>query len=124
MRKCRKGAALTAGHTMRPVGRGRAVRRNILAAVRVLLTNDDGIEAEGLQALRRALLEVPGIELAVIAPDSNRSRHRRAGSRRAARCGSRRSTSATARVGYATDGTRWTACASPSSAWSRASRPS
>jgi 5'-nucleotidase len=41
--------------------------------VRVLLTNDDGIAAEGLQALRRALLKVPGIELAVIAPDSNRS---------------------------------------------------
>jgi 5'/3'-nucleotidase len=41
--------------------------------VRVLLTNDDGIEADGLQALRRALLAVPGIELAVIAPDSNRS---------------------------------------------------
>jgi 5'-nucleotidase len=39
----------------------------------VLLTNDDGIEAEGLQALRRALREVPGIELAVIAPDGNRS---------------------------------------------------
>jgi 5'-nucleotidase len=41
--------------------------------MRVLLTNDDGIEAEGLQALRRALLQVPGIELAVIAPDGNRS---------------------------------------------------
>jgi 5'-nucleotidase len=41
--------------------------------VRVLLTNDDGIEAEGLQELRRALLGVPGIELAVIAPDGNRS---------------------------------------------------
>ncbi len=41
--------------------------------MRVLLTNDDGIEAEGLQTLRRALLQVPGIELAVIAPDSNRS---------------------------------------------------
>jgi 5'-nucleotidase len=41
--------------------------------MRVLLTNDDGIQAEGLQALRRALLEVDGIELAVIAPDSNRS---------------------------------------------------
>jgi 5'-nucleotidase len=41
--------------------------------MRVLLTNDDGIEAEGLQALRRELLTVPGIELAVIAPDSNRS---------------------------------------------------
>jgi 5'-nucleotidase len=41
--------------------------------VRVLLTNDDGIEAAGLQALRRALVCVRGIELAVIAPDSNRS---------------------------------------------------
>jgi 5'-nucleotidase len=41
--------------------------------VRVLLTNDDGIQAEGLQALRRTLLGVEGIELAVIAPDGNRS---------------------------------------------------
>jgi len=41
--------------------------------MRVLLTNDDGIAAEGLQALRRALVAVPEIELAVIAPDSNRS---------------------------------------------------
>src|SRR3954462_8475837 len=41
--------------------------------MRVLLTNDDGIWADGLQALRRALLEVPDIDLAVIAPDGNRS---------------------------------------------------
>jgi 5'-nucleotidase len=41
--------------------------------VRVLLTNDDGIGASGLQSLRRALLEIDGIELSVIAPDSNRS---------------------------------------------------
>jgi 5'-nucleotidase len=41
--------------------------------VRVLLTNDDGIEADGLQALRRALLAVDGVELAVVAPDGNRS---------------------------------------------------
>ena len=41
--------------------------------MRVLLTNDDGIEAEGLQALRRALLEIAGIQLVTIAPDSNRS---------------------------------------------------
>jgi 5'-nucleotidase len=41
--------------------------------MRVLLTNDDGIQAKGLHELRRALLRVPGIELAVIAPDSNRS---------------------------------------------------
>jgi 5'-nucleotidase len=41
--------------------------------LRVLLTNDDGIGAEGLQSLRRALAGVDDIELAVIAPDSNRS---------------------------------------------------
>jgi 5'-nucleotidase len=41
--------------------------------MKVLLTNDDGIDADGLQALRRALLRVPGIELVVIAPDGNRS---------------------------------------------------
>jgi 5'-nucleotidase len=41
--------------------------------MRVLLTNDDGIEAEGLQELRRALLRVPDVELVVIAPDGNRS---------------------------------------------------
>jgi 5'-nucleotidase len=41
--------------------------------VRVLLTNDDGITAPGLQAARRALREVEGVEVDVIAPDSNRS---------------------------------------------------
>jgi 5'/3'-nucleotidase len=41
--------------------------------MKVLLTNDDGIAATGLNVLRRALLQVPGVELAVIAPDSNRS---------------------------------------------------
>ena len=41
--------------------------------MQVLLTNDDGIGAEGLHALRRALAELDGIEPHVIAPDSNRS---------------------------------------------------
>jgi 5'-nucleotidase len=41
--------------------------------VRILLTNDDGISAPGLQAARRALREIEGVELDVIAPDSNRS---------------------------------------------------
>jgi 5'-nucleotidase len=41
--------------------------------MKVLLTNDDGIQATGLNALRRALLAVEGVELAVIAPNSNRS---------------------------------------------------
>ena len=41
--------------------------------MKILLTNDDGIQASGLHALRRALLQASGVELAVIAPDSNRS---------------------------------------------------
>jgi len=41
--------------------------------LQVLLTNDDGIEADGLQELRRALVELDGIRLVVIAPDGNRS---------------------------------------------------
>jgi 5'-nucleotidase len=44
-----------------------------LTDVRVLLTNDDGIDAEGLQRLRRELLATPGVDLAVVAPDGNRS---------------------------------------------------
>ncbi|HME04883.1 MAG TPA: 5'/3'-nucleotidase SurE [Solirubrobacteraceae bacterium] len=39
----------------------------------VLLTNDDGIEAEGLQRMRHELMELEGVRLAVIAPDGNRS---------------------------------------------------
>jgi 5'/3'-nucleotidase len=41
--------------------------------MRVLLTNDDGIRAPGLNALRLALLEVPGVELSVVAPNANQS---------------------------------------------------
>ncbi len=41
--------------------------------MRVLITNDDGIGAKGLGALRRALAAVEGLEVSVIAPDSNRS---------------------------------------------------
>ena len=41
--------------------------------MQVLLTNDDGIAAEGLQTLRRALVGLADVELATIAPDGNRS---------------------------------------------------
>jgi 5'-nucleotidase len=41
--------------------------------VRVLVTNDDGIGAQGIQALRRALTGLDGVEVHVVAPDSNRS---------------------------------------------------
>ena len=41
--------------------------------MRVLLTNDDGIQADGLGCLREALLALPEVDLLVIAPDGNRS---------------------------------------------------
>jgi len=70
----------------------------------VLLTNDDGIEAEGLQAMRKALAAVEGVRLAVIAPDGNRSAMARSITTRrplwVAEVGFSDGT-----VGYATDGT-------------------
>jgi 5'-nucleotidase len=72
--------------------------------MRVLLTNDDGIEADGLQALRRRLLAIPGVELAVIAPDGNRSAMARSiTTRRPLWVGEVDFGDGT--VGYATDGT-------------------
>jgi 5'-nucleotidase len=41
--------------------------------MRVLLTNDDGIQAEGLQALREEMRGLEDVEVHVVAPDSNRS---------------------------------------------------
>ena len=41
--------------------------------MRILLTNDDGITAPGLQATRRALRELDDVVVDVIAPDTNRS---------------------------------------------------
>jgi 5'-nucleotidase len=35
----------------------------------VLVTNDDGVDSKGLQALRAALVTVPGIRVAVLAPN-------------------------------------------------------
>src|ERR1044072_7907950 len=62
---------------LRPRGRVRpwtyVAFRILGAAPRVLLTNDDGIDAEGLQTLRRALVALDDIELAVVAPDENQS---------------------------------------------------
>jgi 5'-nucleotidase len=41
--------------------------------MRVLITNDDGIQATGLNALRKELIAIEGLDVHVIAPDSNRS---------------------------------------------------
>lgn len=70
----------------------------------VLLTNDDGIEAEGLQALRSALLAIPGVRLGVIAPDGNRSAMARSITTRRPLWVEEVSFS-DGTVGYATDGT-------------------
>ena len=64
-----------------------------------------GSRREGLQALRRALLERRRTSSWRSSRRTPTARPPRARSPRAGRCGSRRSTSATARVGYATDGT-------------------
>jgi 5'/3'-nucleotidase len=70
----------------------------------VLLTNDDGIEAEGLQAMRRALIAVEGVRLAVIAPDGNRSAMARSITTRRPLWVAE-TPFADGTVGYATDGT-------------------
>jgi 5'-nucleotidase len=72
--------------------------------VRILLTNDDGISAPGLQAARRALVELDGVEVDVIAPDSNRSAIGRGITTRSPLT-VEEVTFADGRVGYATDGT-------------------
>src|SRR5580693_8720774 len=70
----------------------------------VLLTNDDGIEADGLQALRRALIGVEGVRLVTIAPDGNRSAMARSITTRRPLWVEEVSF-ADGTVGYATDGT-------------------
>jgi 5'-nucleotidase len=72
--------------------------------VRVLLTNDDGIDAEGLQRLRRELLATPGVELEVVAPDGNRSAIGRGITTRRA-LAVERIAFGDGTFGYATDGT-------------------
>ena len=72
--------------------------------MRILLTNDDGISAPGLQAARRALVELEGVEVDVIAPDSNRSAIGRGITTRSPLT-VEEVTFEDGRVGYATDGT-------------------
>ena len=94
---------MTGGRNLHP---GAATTADRLEGVlRVLLTNDDGIGAAGLQTLRRALLAADGVELAVIAPDSNRSATARSITTRRPLYGPRGRPSRTGRVGYACDGT-------------------
>src|ERR1700727_2207850 len=70
----------------------------------VLLTNDDGIEADGIQATRRALVELDDVRVAVIAPDGNRSAMARSITTRRPLWVAE-APFADGSVGYATDGT-------------------
>src|SRR3977135_1077403 len=72
--------------------------------LKVLLTNDGGIEGAGLQAMRSALVALDGVNLAVIAPDGNRSAMARSITTRRPRGGAQ-VPFADGTVGYATDGT-------------------
>jgi 5'-nucleotidase len=72
--------------------------------MRVLLTNDDGIAAPGLQSLRRALLALGGLDVLTIAPDSNRSATARSITTRAP-LSVEEVTFEDGNVGFATDGT-------------------
>lgn len=72
--------------------------------MRVLLTNDDGIAAPGLQSLRRALVAQGGFEVVTIAPDSNRSATARSITTRSP-LSVEEVTFEDGNVGYATDGT-------------------
>ncbi|MBJ7243695.1 MAG: hypothetical protein JHD03_02620 [Solirubrobacteraceae bacterium] len=85
--------------------------------MKVLLTNDDGIEAEGLQALRAALAALDDVELVTIAPDGNRSAFAR-------KITTHKPLWMTAALATQRRGRRSTACASPRSAWSKVFIPS
>jgi 5'-nucleotidase len=77
---------------------------NICRPMKVLLTNDDGIQATGLNVLRRALQALPDTEVAVIAPDANRSASGRSITTRSPLWVEEIQFSDGA-IGYATDGT-------------------
>jgi 5'-nucleotidase len=72
--------------------------------VRILLTNDDGISAPGIQAARRALSQLDGVEVDVIAPNTNRSATARSITTRSPLTVEEVNFE-DGRVGYATDGT-------------------
>src|SRR3977135_1257189 len=72
----------------------------------VLLTNDNGIEAEGLQAMRRALAELPDIRLEPIAHGGHHSAMARSiTTRRPLWVAEVPFPDGDGTVGYATDGT-------------------
>lgn len=94
----------TAGSIPDQLGLGLSRAPPRIGLVRILLTNDDGISAPGLQAARRALVELDDVEVDVIAPDSNRSATARSITTRQP-LSVEEVEFEDGRVGYATDGT-------------------
>ena len=108
----------TARSMQRPRRRGIPRRHLESLVVRILLTNDDGISAPGLQAARRALREIDGVERrrdrARLEPQRHRAQHHHplAADRRGGRVRRRRQSASRPTA------PRSTASASPSSGWS------
>ncbi len=99
----------------RTVGTGRKYLGHLESGrCAILLTNDDGIAAPGLQALRRALRELDGVTIDVIAPTPTAAPPP-AASPPARRWPSTRSSSGTATRATRPTAPRSTASASPSS---------
>ena len=119
------GGRRLVGGGPRPSGAHGARPRAMLDGSRmlnVLLTNDDGIEAEGLQALRRALAALDGCAWRS-SPRTETARRWPARSRRAGRCGSSESPSRTAPSATPPTARPSTACGWRASGCRRTSRP-
>ena len=61
------GSLASAGAATRPAATTQAV------PLRILVTNDDGVAAPGIDALVNALQNIPNVEVTVIAPATNQS---------------------------------------------------
>ncbi|MGH7341429.1 MAG: 5'/3'-nucleotidase SurE [Candidatus Rokuibacteriota bacterium] len=44
-----------------------------MTSLRVLVTNDDGVDAPGIDALARALRDLPPVDVTVVAPTTNQT---------------------------------------------------
>lgn len=67
-------AALTAAAlTVAPADAAAPAKRKGPATLRVLVTNDDGVTGEGMDALVEALLDEPKVKITVVAPAENKS---------------------------------------------------
>ncbi len=56
-----------------PVGAATSAKKKGVAPLRVLVTNDDGVGAPGIDALVEGLRTLPKVKITVVAPDKNNS---------------------------------------------------